>query len=499
MKHFSILSLLALAAIVSSCAKTATISLSYNDKDTSVFYIGRPMAGAPTILTDTICLAGDTTFTQTIQVSDHQSYFISNRAQDAYSRVNVVVAPNEKIALNFVRDTVGKGHFLISEKSTSYKGQKLYDGLMAAQDPYKYEWVRDYSASPADTVGTKMYENFTAQMTADLVPFQKLQKDGDIDQAFLDFVKQDITYYNVLAMAKVIRGKWWGTVRDSTATIYPGYSELWQLLTTQYPINSRSISSQYTYPYGEIVALYGKYMADPTIKFDAPKDESASMAWSVAAYQKAFPDPTLQEPMLANLIYGTAINNKNHSMVVDTLIMTFNKNFEGSQYSKYFARFLNESKDYQTKINRPFSDKTIFVADTESLTTLTKVFEQFKGKPLFVDFWFTTCGSCREEMKHATATHKFLEDNGITALYISIDRPQNEQNWKNAIKYENLEGYHVRADKALHTDMYEKHGIMYYPTYMIVDAQGNIVDKAAPMPSSGEKLYNTIREKLKLK
>ncbi|MEG2647181.1 MAG: hypothetical protein RR979_04515, partial [Mucinivorans sp.] len=65
MKHFSILSLLALAAIVSSCAKTATISLSYNDKDTSVFYIGRPLAGAPTILTDTICLAGDTTFTQT--------------------------------------------------------------------------------------------------------------------------------------------------------------------------------------------------------------------------------------------------------------------------------------------------------------------------------------------------------------------------------------------------------------------------------------------------
>jgi hypothetical protein len=42
----------------------------------------------------------------------------------------------------------------------------------------------------------------------------------------------------------------------------------------------------------------------------------------------------------------------------------------------------------------------------------------------------------------------------MEVLYISLDRGDAEQKWKDMIKYYNLEGYHIKASEKLIRDIY---------------------------------------------
>ena len=137
-----------------------------------------------------------------------------------------------------------------------------------------------------------------------------------------------------------------------------------------------------------------------------------------------------------------------------------------------------------------------FVEDMESLTTLTSVIERFKGKPLFIDFWFSTCAPCLREMKHSDGLKQWLEANDINMLYVSIDNDEMEKNWNNAIRYNKIYGNHLRATHDLHVDMDKNYGIRMYPSYMLVDASGNIVLPRTKEPSSGSELIEQLSQAL---
>ena len=90
---------------------------------------------------------------------------------------------------------------------------------------------------------------------------------------------------------------------------------------------------------------------------------------------------------------------------------------------------------------------------------------------------------------------KILADNEIHQLYISI-RDDDDQKWKNAIKYYHLTGTHIRANWELFVDLekiYSKNkGGVSIPWYILIDEQGNILDERAKRPSqlvSGENLW----------
>jgi thiol-disulfide isomerase/thioredoxin len=96
--------------------------------------------------------------------------------------------------------------------------------------------------------------------------------------------------------------------------------------------------------------------------------------------------------------------------------------------------------------------------------------------------WATWCAPCRLEFAKAEKLREVLSLKNIEILYISIDEDRNEKNWKDLIKYFNLEGYHIRANSTLCNDLKKiqnSENGFYVPWHIMFDEKGNKI----PIPS----------------
>jgi peroxiredoxin len=100
--------------------------------------------------------------------------------------------------------------------------------------------------------------------------------------------------------------------------------------------------------------------------------------------------------------------------------------------------------------------------------------KQFKGKVVFLNFWATWCGPCKEEMPGLEVLHKQFKEKNFVLLTISVDyegiKPVQEFMTKQ--KYT----FPVLLDSKGETlDLFEVKGI---PTTFLIDKKGKMVGKA---------------------
>jgi len=196
----------------------------------------------------------------------------------------------------------------------------------------------------------------------------------------------------------------------------------------------------------------------------------------------------------ATYIYRVSIQKKFEKELI-ALFEQFKKDYPKSEYSKYIKPHIDKIVDFHDKIERDFSENISFIENAENVNTLAEAIESMKGKKIYIDVWATWCGPCKEEFKHSEALKQILKDKDIQMLYISIDREQEDEQWKNLIKYYNLEGKHIRTNENFRLELYHKYdgsGGIAIPWYILIDEEGNILQKHAKRPSqivSGEDIF----------
>jgi len=98
---------------------------------------------------------------------------------------------------------------------------------------------------------------------------------------------------------------------------------------------------------------------------------------------------------------------------------------------------------------------------------------EFKGKIVFVNFWTTWCGGCREEMPSMENLHNRLKDKDFIMVAIDVKQPAS---WVKTFFDKHKLTFTPLLDTKGKTG--DKFGVRALPTTFILDKDGGIIGKA---------------------
>ena len=138
-----------------------------------------------------------------------------------------------------------------------------------------------------------------------------------------------------------------------------------------------------------------------------------------------------------------------------------------------FVKVKETEKQYVDATSLRPSTDVEGLSDGEKI--LRKLIEPYQGKIIYVDIWGTWCTPCRENLRESWKVKEALKDYDIVYLYLA-NRSSGEA-WKSFINEYNLTGsncvhYNLPTDQQSAIEQYI--GVNGYPTYKLIDKQGNI-------------------------
>jgi thiol-disulfide isomerase/thioredoxin len=169
------------------------------------------------------------------------------------------------------------------------------------------------------------------------------------------------------------------------------------------------------------------------------------------------------------------------------------KDFLNSTYTnKKIANLFNEGIKYSLEYAPGTVMKDFPMKDT---TGKQYWLSDFKDKIIYIDFWYTGCGSCINAIPKHNALYEKYKNNNIVFLNLSIDGEKFINSWKKTVSAKNLEGFNVNCSKK----EFEKYTQLFFtcPRYMIL-GKGNILKTVfAPPVNAEEDLIKIIEEENK--
>jgi peroxiredoxin len=118
------------------------------------------------------------------------------------------------------------------------------------------------------------------------------------------------------------------------------------------------------------------------------------------------------------------------------------------------------------KVGDPAPDLAALGPDGEAV-----LLSDFRGRPVWLNFWGSWCPPCRAEMPEMQAAYERLAPQGLVLLAVSLDEPLED-----AVRYAEMNGatYAVAADP--HRKGTAGYAIANFPTHILIDREGIVRD-----------------------
>ena len=209
-------------------------------------------------------------------------------------------------------------------------------------------------------------------------------------------------------------------------------------------------------------------------------------------------DANLREILKTNCYY--TILQGTHKELPDILMDRLKKEVSNPSLLTYvmnqqqkYEKISNKAIEYPESLmpNEPLAE----ITDGEQL--FRKIIEPYKGKVIYLDVWGTWCGPCKDMMQHAGKIKKLFAGKDVVFLYLC--NHSSDKSWRNIIKE-----YGLASKSAVHYNLPDKQqnaierflGVRSFPTYMLIDKEGNIVNREAPRPVMEDQLLNAVYKEL---
>lgn len=248
---------------------------------------------------------------------------------------------------------------------------------------------------------------------------------------------------------------------------YMDFMESWAHTLSSY--------KQYDFPQDPTVTL-DEMVTARLFNYDTTlfKDEKSRFAYELSGLQLYLNDQLFFSPGLLHAVYELQAKYPNSANL------------------EFYTPHIEKLKASLAASLQPFGKAKIIGVSFKSFDDLIR---RFEGKNILVDIWATWCHPCIADFKYKSALLPFVEAGQMELLYISIDKRQWADRWRQSIKINALAGNHFRADPEFIKDMWETIGDYQgaIPRYVLIDRQGRIFKSTAARPGQDSELVEQIR------
>lgn len=122
----------------------------------------------------------------------------------------------------------------------------------------------------------------------------------------------------------------------------------------------------------------------------------------------------------------------------------------------------------------------------------TKYLDKYLGKVVYIDFYSTWCGPCREEIPYAKALHSEFKNSDV--VFLNLCANSEKENWENLIKQKKIEGENYLLNNEEFNLLAKLYKVNGFPTYILIDKKGNVADYSAPRPSSKQSIMEALNK-----
>lgn len=106
---------------------------------------------------------------------------------------------------------------------------------------------------------------------------------------------------------------------------------------------------------------------------------------------------------------------------------------------------------------------------------LSHSISQYRGKVIFLNFWATWCGPCREEMPYIQELYHAYGENQGDVVFLGVSNPGGQETDKEGvISFLEDNGYTFPTVFDETGDVYAYYGISAFPTTFMIDREGNV-------------------------
>lgn len=417
--------------------------------------------------------------------------------------ISVIIDPKDDISQTRIYGSNSKGH-------------QLYNTLISTKDPKPNH---SFCAQFTDSLSAKDIEKKIQLLKkGEIIKFDNLLEQGEIDSVFYKAVINDINFYYATFLSNIIKSDYFGTRFPADHKLYnkeftTGYDRLWDELFNNYPPNSKNaMQTNWFYEYAwEYMWYNGFYLLQTQNRYNVDSLNNDFHGYMINSYKSCMTGKNLE------LSWASYIHNMIASFRTEKELIKYFDNFKNQYPNSPYLKFLepeiekvisfhNISKEInqqeaselsafeeipvQYSFNK--SNKVNILPKHREINSLDDALKPFRGKVVYVDIWATWCPPCLIEFNYNKELKKFLNENNIEMLYISIDDDKYQKKWRDFIRVYNLSGHHIRANDQLENDIKIKTKYFGIPWYLIVDKYGNIVEYFARRPGEKEKLYEQL-------
>jgi len=348
-----------------------------------------------------------------------------------------------------------------------------------------------------DSSATVIRETLLERKNQELSQINELYQKGDIPIEVFNLLSQDRILYNMNVMGFIASINVLQQLRQGHEMIDNEFMRLWHEANS-----SVSLSDKYFFSTIQAFQFLGNiiwYNLYSSVAFtDAVETQTDFVNKGLRhtrniELSRKYLDPDVSEYYQAAYIFFNSYQKKYEKELI-SIMQQFKEDFPNSKYLSFISPFIDNIVAFHEKAEIELSENILILENYSEISSFEQAMAKFKGKRIYIDIWATWCGPCKAEFAHNEELKEMLNSEGVEMFYISTDRDNDDEQWKNMIKFYNLEGYHIRANEILKAELRELLNMKGIPHFVLVDENGQVIIQDAKRPSQLAELEKQIRE-----